>query len=171
MLYRYRVDVFSHVSLILSKQFCFGRRECFRIRVPLDGDNWGDHLSHLPILSVQTTEGKERVTSIWSHFFCSPHFLHRFSTSFLYNESIIMRREIHFEENHIIHCCRCFKGVKLGKGISHAGIYMGDGLLGHASVNKGAEISELSETYYATRYVTARRILSDDQYRKRTINP
>ncbi|WP_348652046.1 C40 family peptidase [Paenibacillus thiaminolyticus] len=58
-----------------------------------------------------------------------------------------------------------------GKGISHAGIYMGDGLLGQASVNKGAEISELSETYYATRYVTARRILSDDQYRKRTINP
>lgn len=58
-----------------------------------------------------------------------------------------------------------------GKGISHAGIYMGDGLFGHASVNKGAEISELSETYYAARYVTARRILSDDQYRKRTINP
>ncbi|MDG0875893.1 C40 family peptidase [Paenibacillus thiaminolyticus] len=47
----------------------------------------------------------------------------------------------------------------------------GDGLFGHASVNKGAEISELSETYYAARYVTARRILSDDQYRKRTINP
>ncbi|QDM47092.1 hypothetical protein FLT43_01990 [Paenibacillus thiaminolyticus] len=133
--------------------------------------------------------------------FCSPHFLHRFSISFFYNESILMRREIHFEENHIIHCCRCFKGVKLprttkeqakegikvekedlragdivffntdGKGISHAGIYMGDGLFGHASVNKGAEISELSETYYATRYVTARRILSDDQYRTRTINP
>ncbi|MGG4394087.1 C40 family peptidase [Paenibacillus thiaminolyticus] len=58
-----------------------------------------------------------------------------------------------------------------GKSISHAGIYMGDGLFGHASVNKGAEISELSETYYATRYVTARRILSDDQYRKLTINP
>lgn len=57
-----------------------------------------------------------------------------------------------------------------GNGISHAGIYMGDGLFGHSSVNKGAEISELAETYYAKRYVTARRILPDGQYRKLTHN-
>lgn len=58
-----------------------------------------------------------------------------------------------------------------GKGISHAGIYMGDGLFGHSSVSKGAEVSTFFESYYVKRYVTARRIMSDDQYRSFTTNP
>lgn len=51
-----------------------------------------------------------------------------------------------------------------GKGVSHAGIYMGDGLMGHTSVGNGSEISPFSETYYAKRFVSARRILTDEQY-------
>ncbi|GEM_PF-3645282 len=38
---------------------------------------------------------------------------------------------------------------------------MGDGMFGHTSVGKGAEVSKFSESYYAKRYVTARRVLSD----------
>lgn len=51
-----------------------------------------------------------------------------------------------------------------GTGISHAGIVLDDGLLGHASASKGVRISELSEDYYMERYVTARRVLSYEQY-------
>lgn len=53
-----------------------------------------------------------------------------------------------------------------GTGISHAGIYMGNGLFSHSSASKGVEISKLSENYYAKRYVTARRVLSDEEYIK-----
>ncbi|WP_232697372.1 NlpC/P60 family protein [Brevibacillus daliensis] len=53
-----------------------------------------------------------------------------------------------------------------GKGISHAGIYMGDGIFGHNSVGKGSEVSKLSEKYYAERYITARRVFSDEVFRK-----
>ncbi|WP_414693746.1 C40 family peptidase [Paenibacillus sp.] len=45
-----------------------------------------------------------------------------------------------------------------GKGISHAGIYMGDDQFSHASSGKGVQISKLSEAYYAKRNVTARRV-------------
>ncbi|WP_127575670.1 C40 family peptidase [Paenibacillus barengoltzii] len=55
-----------------------------------------------------------------------------------------------------------------GTGISHAGIYMGNGLFSHSSASKGVQISKLSEEYYVERYVTARRILSDDEYYKIT---
>ncbi|MNP09143.1 Murein DD-endopeptidase MepS/Murein LD-carboxypeptidase precursor [compost metagenome] len=55
-----------------------------------------------------------------------------------------------------------------GTGISHAGIYMGNGLFSHSSASKGVQISKLSEDYYVERYVTARRILSDDEYYKIT---
>lgn len=51
-----------------------------------------------------------------------------------------------------------------GTGISHGGIYMGNGLFSHSSASKGVQISKLSETYYATRYVTARRILTEKEY-------
>lgn len=53
-----------------------------------------------------------------------------------------------------------------GTGISHAGIYMGNGLFSHSSASKGVRISKLSEDYFAERYVTARRILSDEEYEK-----
>jgi cell wall-associated NlpC family hydrolase len=53
-----------------------------------------------------------------------------------------------------------------GKGISHVGIYIGDGKFAHASTSKGVVITPLSDKYYANRYVTARRILSDTVYGK-----
>ena len=47
-----------------------------------------------------------------------------------------------------------------GKSISHVGIYMGNGKFIHASTGgRKVEITSLSDTYYAKRYVTARRIL------------
>ncbi|WP_217595153.1 C40 family peptidase [Cohnella sp. GbtcB17] len=48
-----------------------------------------------------------------------------------------------------------------GAGISHAGIYVGEGAFAHSSSNKGVTISKLSEAYYAKRYVTARRITTE----------
>lgn len=53
-----------------------------------------------------------------------------------------------------------------GKSISHVGIYVGDGKFAHASSTKGITITSLDDKYYAKRYVTARRVLSDDQYRE-----
>ncbi|PIO49260.1 MAG: hypothetical protein CMR00_00880 [[Chlorobium] sp. 445] len=46
-----------------------------------------------------------------------------------------------------------------GKGISHVGVYIGNGNFAHASVKIGVTISNLSERYYQQRYVTARRIV------------
>jgi hypothetical protein len=51
-----------------------------------------------------------------------------------------------------------------GKGISHAGIYVSDGKFVHSASNKGVSISNLSDSYYAKRYVTARRITSKEDY-------
>lgn len=48
-----------------------------------------------------------------------------------------------------------------GKGISHVGLYIGDGNMIHASSGKGrVEITDINSKYYSTRYVTARRIIS-----------
>ncbi|PZE20112.1 C40 family peptidase [Paenibacillus xerothermodurans] len=51
-----------------------------------------------------------------------------------------------------------------GRGISHVGVFVGDGKFYHSASNKGVTVSSLSEAYYAKRYVTANRILSDAQY-------
>lgn len=51
-----------------------------------------------------------------------------------------------------------------GKGISHVGVFVGNGKFAHSSSSRGVIMSGLDEKYYANRYVTARRILSDDQY-------
>ncbi|MBD2845583.1 C40 family peptidase [Paenibacillus sp. IB182496] len=53
-----------------------------------------------------------------------------------------------------------------GKGISHVGIYVGDGKFAHSSSSKGVIVSELESSYYSERYVTARRALSEAQYQK-----
>lgn len=53
-----------------------------------------------------------------------------------------------------------------GKGISHAGIYVGDNKFAHSSSSKGVRISDLNESYYNERYVTARRVVTEEDYNK-----
>jgi len=51
-----------------------------------------------------------------------------------------------------------------GKGISHVGIFVGDGKFYHSATDKGVTTTKLDDKYYSKRFVTAKRILSDEQY-------
>ncbi|WEK54478.1 MAG: C40 family peptidase [Candidatus Cohnella colombiensis] len=51
-----------------------------------------------------------------------------------------------------------------GKGISHVGVYVGDGKFAHASVRLGITINKLSDKYYVNKFVTARRVMDADTY-------
>jgi hypothetical protein len=53
-----------------------------------------------------------------------------------------------------------------GKNISHVGIYIGNDKMAHSSTSHGTTIANINDKYYASRYVTARRILSETQYKK-----
>lgn len=55
-----------------------------------------------------------------------------------------------------------------GKGVSHVGIYVGDGEFIHSATDKGVMKNKLSENYYAKRYVSARRVLWEDIYNQLT---
>ncbi len=46
-----------------------------------------------------------------------------------------------------------------GRGVSHAGIYIGEGKFAHSSSSRGVTINKLSDSYYENRYVTARRVV------------
>ncbi|MCL6458045.1 MAG: C40 family peptidase [Gorillibacterium sp.] len=51
-----------------------------------------------------------------------------------------------------------------GNGISHVGIYLGDGVFVHSASNNGVIKNRLSESYYSKNYVTSRRVLTNEQY-------
>jgi hypothetical protein len=55
-----------------------------------------------------------------------------------------------------------------GAGISHVGIYVGDGYFVHSANKTGVTKSKLSQKYYVESYVTARRVLSDEAFLKIT---
>ncbi|NOU77130.1 NlpC/P60 family protein [Paenibacillus sp. LMG 31458] len=55
-----------------------------------------------------------------------------------------------------------------GNGISHVGIYLGNGEFIHSASDEGIVKSKLSQSYYAKRYVSARRVLWDDIYNQLT---
>jgi len=48
---------------------------------------------------------------------------------------------------------------------SHVGIYLGDDLFVHASSRYGVTVSSLENTYYKTRFISGRRIVTDDLYK------
>ncbi|MFC5467402.1 C40 family peptidase [Cohnella suwonensis] len=59
-----------------------------------------------------------------------------------------------------------------GKGISHVGIYVGDGKMVHSpSSGKSVSFVSIYDKYYASRYVTARRIMDTDTYQELATEP
>ncbi|MCR8642583.1 C40 family peptidase [Paenibacillus sp. N1-5-1-14] len=53
-----------------------------------------------------------------------------------------------------------------GRTISHVGIYLGGGEFIHSATNEGVVKNNLSEAYYAKRYITATRVLDDSAFKK-----
>lgn len=51
-----------------------------------------------------------------------------------------------------------------GRGVSHVGIYIGDEKFAHASTSRGVVTNRLSDSYYAERYIGAKRIMDDSVY-------
>lgn len=51
-----------------------------------------------------------------------------------------------------------------GSGVSHAGVYLGEGKFAHSSSSRGVTIDKLSDNYYEKRYITARRVVSGENY-------
>jgi cell wall-associated NlpC family hydrolase len=46
-----------------------------------------------------------------------------------------------------------------GRGVSHVGIYLGEGIFAHSSSNGGVKTNSLNEDYYNSRYLWARRVI------------
>lgn len=53
----------------------------------------------------------------------------------------------------------------LGKGVSHVGIYVGNGKFAQSSSSRGVTITSLSQAYWANRYVGAKRVMSTTAYK------
>lgn len=51
-----------------------------------------------------------------------------------------------------------FRDTYSGPGVSHVGVYVGDGRFAHASVTQGGTIGSLGAAYFRQRYAGARRI-------------
>ncbi|MFD0590554.1 C40 family peptidase [Paenibacillus sp. GCM10027627] len=49
-------------------------------------------------------------------------------------------------------------------GISHVGIYVGNGSFAHSSTSKGVTIDKVDSSYYKSRFVTARRVMDEKQF-------
>jgi cell wall-associated NlpC family hydrolase len=52
----------------------------------------------------------------------------------------------------------------LGNGVSHVGIYVGNGKFAQSSSSYGVTITSLSQSYWANRYVGAKRVMSTSSY-------
>ncbi|MCX7878412.1 MAG: C40 family peptidase [Ignavibacteria bacterium] len=46
-----------------------------------------------------------------------------------------------------------------GRGVSHVGIYLGEGIFAHSSSSGGVKTNSLNEDYYNSRYLWARRVI------------
>ncbi len=57
-----------------------------------------------------------------------------------------------------------------GAGVSHVGIYIGNNKFAHAA-SKGVTITSMDESYYAKRYLGARRVMDTDTYKKVATEP
>ncbi|WP_379137600.1 C40 family peptidase [Paenibacillus sp. sgz500958] len=53
----------------------------------------------------------------------------------------------------------------LGNGVSHVGIYVGNGKFAQSSSSRGVTISSLSQAYWANRYIGAKRVMSTTAYK------
>lgn len=58
-----------------------------------------------------------------------------------------------------------------GKGVSHVGIYVGDGKFAHSSLSKGITITALTDKYYSQRYLFARRVIDTETYQEIATDP
>lgn len=45
-----------------------------------------------------------------------------------------------------------------GRGVSHVGIYVGNGKFAHASTSKGVRVDRVNDTYWGKRYMGAKRV-------------
>lgn len=55
-----------------------------------------------------------------------------------------------------------------GKGISHVGVYIGNGQFAHSANGSGVTKTNLEDSYYKKRYVSARRVMWDDIFQQLT---
>ena len=45
-----------------------------------------------------------------------------------------------------------------GRGVSHVGIYVGNGKFAHASTSKGVRVDRVNDSYWGKRYIGAKRV-------------
>lgn len=57
-----------------------------------------------------------------------------------------------------------------GRGVSHVGIYIGGGKFAHSSTSRGVIVTSLNQSYFAKRYVGAKRVMSTSKYKAVAVN-